>query len=257
MDHLAKLAEDARNRVERGYYETGPTILRTHRSLSKAIQESRSNAIITEVKFSSPSHGKIRDTEPASAISQSMVKGGACALSVLTEPDNFNGGLKTLSEVAEKTDVPLVMKDIIVSPGQLEAGSRAGADAVVIVSEVFERGLGLVGLEKILSEARRHGLEVLAEANGIVDFLKLRKCNPDLYGINNRNLSTFQLELSTTEKILRDAGNLDRPIVSESGISSAFDVRRLRKAGANAFLVGTSIMKSSNIEAKVRELVQA
>src|SRR5713101_2720308 len=251
-DYLARLAQDARTRIEAGYYGAGPAFRHSRASLSKTIQECSLNPIIAEVKFSSPSQGMIRKTEPALKIAESMVKGGACALSVLTEPDNFNGGLKTLSEVAAKTDVPVVMKDIIVSPDQLEAGSRAGADAVVIISEVFERGLGLVGLEKILSEARSNGLEVLAEAHGIVDFLNLRKFNPDLYGINNRNLSTFQLELSTTEKIMREAGKLDRPVVSESGISSTFDIRRLRKAGANAFLVGTSIMKSSDIEAKVR-----
>ncbi len=257
MDHLAKLVEDARTRVESGYYETGPVIHRSHASLSKAIRECRSNAIISEVKFSSPSHGRIRDTEPAYLIANSMVKGGACALSVLTEPDNFNGGLKTLLEVAENTTVPVVMKDIIVSPGQLEAGSRAGADAVVIISEVFSRGLGMTGLPEILNKARILGLEVLAEANGIGDFISLKEYGPDLYGINNRDLSTFQIELSTTEIILAHAGTVDRPVVSESGIGSAYDIRRLIKAGAKAFLVGTSIMKSSHIQAKVRELVRA
>lgn len=257
MDYLARLAEDARTRVESGYYDNGPTVVRAHNSLSKAIQECNSNAIIAEVKYSSPSQGKIRDAQATLPISRSMVEGGACALSVLTEPDNFNGGLKTLSDVAVETSIPVVMKDIIVSEKQLEAGAKAGADAVVIISELFRQGLGLTGTAKILDKARSLGLETLAEANGIAEFIGLKKFSPELYGVNNRNLSTLQLELSTTEKILAKAGSLDRPVVSESGIDTAQDVRRLRKAGANAFLVGTSIMKSSNIEAKVRELVRA
>ncbi len=257
MDYLARLARDAQTRIKGGYYETGPTIRRSRSSLSRAIQECKLNPIIAEVKFSSPSQGKIRKTEPASQVAESMVKGGACALSVLTEPDNFNGGLDTLCEIAQKTNVPIVMKDIIISPTQLEAGLKAGANAVVIIYEIFKRKLGLVQLEELLQEARRLGLESVVEANGVTDFLSLGKFNPDLYGINNRNLSTFHVDLSTTEEILTRTGRLDRPVVSESGISSASDVKRLRKAGAEALLVGTSIMSSSNIESKVRELVEA
>src|SRR5712691_2867958 len=174
-DYLARLAQDARTRIEAGYYETGPTIRHSRPSLSKTIQECSLNPIIAEVKFSSPSQGMIRKTEPALKIAESMVKGGACALSVLTEPDNFNGGLDTLSEIAEKTDVPILMKDIIVSPTQLEAGLRAGANAVVIISEVFKRGLGLVEIEEILQESHSLGLEVLVEAHGVRDFLSLKK----------------------------------------------------------------------------------
>ncbi len=257
IDHLARLAHDARTRVESGYYDRVTPIHRLHESLSRAIKDQRSNAIITEVKFSSPSQGTIRKVEPAYPIAESMVRGGACAISVLTEADNFNGGLMDLADVAIRTRVPIVMKDIIVAPKQLEAGSKAGADAAVIVSEVFARNLAMVDLEEILGKARDLGLEVLVEATELANFLKLKEIHPDLYGINNRDLSTLQVDLSKTEDIIAQAGRMDGPIVSESGISSPQEVRRLREAGAQAFLVGTSVMKSSNIEAKVRELVQA
>jgi len=257
MDHLVKLVDDARRRGKRGYYDCGPTFRRSRKGLSRAIQEARSNPIITEIKFASPSQGRIRGPEPAAGIAKEMVDGGACALSVLTEPENFDGGLQTLSGVAEQVNVPILMKDVVVSVAQLEAGAQAGADAVVLISEVFNRGLADLALGDFLGKARELGMEVLAEANGVEEFLELRKFEPDLYGVNNRNLSTFQLELSTTETILDRAGRMDRPVVSESGIESADDVRRLKSAGATAFLVGTSIMKSSNIEVKVRELVQA
>ena len=257
IDHLAKLAQDARTRIESGYYDRVTPIHRLHQSLSRAIRDQQSNAIITEVKFSSPSQGTIRKVEPAYLIAESMVRGGACGVSVLTESDNFNGGLKHLSDVATRTRVPILMKDIIVAPKQLEAGSKAGADAAVIISEVFTRNLATVDLEEILDKARGLGLEVLVEATDLANFLKLKELHPDLYGINNRDLSTLRVELSKTEDIIAQAGRIDGPIVSESGISSPREVRRLREAGAQAFLVGTSVMKSSNIEAKVRELVHA
>lgn len=257
MDHLVKLAHDARARVENGYYENTSPTRRPHVSLRRAVREARSNAIITEVKFSSPSQGAIRKAEPAGPIAASMVKGGACAVSVLTEPDSFNGGLASLLEVAGGTDVPIIMKDIIVSPRQLEAGARAGADAAVIISEVFSRHLGMVTLQELLRRARNLGLETLVESSGLGNFVMMKDLHPDLYGINNRDLSTLKVDLSRTENIISEAGEVDAPIVSESGINSPEEVRRLRKVGAQAFLVGTSIMKAGDIEAKVRELVSA
>jgi len=257
LDHLVRLVQDARLRVEKGYYEHVSSINRAHASLSAAVQKERSNAIIAEVKFSSPSQGRIRKVESVCPIAASMVQGGACAISVLTEPDNFNGGLSALTEIAAETRVPVIMKDIIVSPKQLDAGVRAGADAAVIVSEVFSRDLAMAPLEEILGTAMDLGLEVLVEANELANFLNLKKVHPDLYGVNNRNLSTLQVSLSKTKEIISQAGIVEGPIVSESGIDRPEDVRRLRKAGAQAFLIGTAVMKSSDVAAKVRELVQA
>jgi indole-3-glycerol phosphate synthase len=186
-----------------------------------------------------------------------MLSGGACAISVLTDPDSFEGELETLALISRETTAPTIMKDIIVSPRQLRAGRRAGAGVVVLISEIFSRKLSNVGLDTMILEANRLGLEVLVEANSLGEFENLRRFRPDLYGINNRDLSTFSLDLTTTEKILAENIGADRPIVSESGIESSEDIRRLKAAGATAFLVGTSIMKSSNIEEKVRELVNA
>jgi len=126
-----------------------------------------------------------------------------------------------------------------------------------LISELFSRRLTAEPLDRLVREASRLGLEVILEANSPDEFGKLPEHEPDLYGINNRNLSTFKLDLSTTERVLAMNGRVDRPIVSESGIAHPRDVARLKNAGANAFLVGTSIMKSSNVESKVRELVNA
>ena len=257
IDHLPELAAKARDRVKRGYYDNVRTADNSPRNLVKAIQETRTTPVITEIKYASPSVGKIREFGNPLQIAKAMLSGGACAISVLTDPENFDGNLETLVTISQDTEVPTIMKDIVVSPKQLQAGKRAGASAVVLISEIFSRKLSNVGLDSMVLEANRLGLEVLLEANSTGEFENLRRFRPDLYGINNRNLSTFQLDLSTTEKILAENADLDRPIVSESGIESPNDIRRLRAAGAGAFLVGTSIMKSSDIEGKVRELVNA
>jgi indole-3-glycerol phosphate synthase len=257
LDHLPDLSAKAKARVKQGYYDNRGITNASRRSLVKAIQESRKNPVITEIKFASPSAGKIRESGNPLQIAKAMLTGGACGISVLTDPENFDGDLETLATISRETEAPTIMKDIIVSPRQLQAGARAGANAVVLISEVFSRKLSNVGLDSMILEANRLGMEVLVEANSASEFESLRRFRPDLYGINNRNLSTFQLDLSTTEKILAENSDMDRPIVSESGIESPNDIRRLRSAGAGAFLVGTSIMKSRDIEGKVRELVNA
>jgi len=257
VDHLSELAAKARARVKRGYYDNGGTANTPPRGLVKAIQESRKMPVITEIKYASPSAGKIRESGNPLQIAKAMLSGGACAISILTDPENFDGNLDTLARISRETEAATIMKDIMVSPKQLQAGARAGASAVLLISEVFSRKLSNVGLDSMILEANRFGLEVLVEANSPVEFESLRRFRPDLYGINNRNLSTFQLDLSTTEKILAENADIDRPVVSESGIESPHDIRRLKAAGANAFLVGTSIMKSPDVESKVKELVNA
>jgi indole-3-glycerol phosphate synthase len=256
-DYLANLAARAGARVERGYYDNVRTGKRSSDGLVETIQKLDRTPVITEVKFASPSAGRIREHEDPLRISMEMVRGGACAISVVTDPEDFLGDLDTLATLSCAVDVPLVMKDIIVSPVQVEAAARAGARAVVLISELFSRRLTDEPLSGLVQVASLLGLEVLLEANSPQEFGRLSKHRPDLYGINNRNLSTFELDLSTTEQVLATNGHLDRPVVSESGIERPRDILRLKNAGANAFLVGTSIMKSSDVESKVRELVNA
>jgi indole-3-glycerol phosphate synthase len=254
---LPELAAKAKARVQRGYYDNHGTANVSLRSLVRAIQENKKTPIITEIKYASPSAGRIREAKNPLDIARSMLRGGACGISVLTDPEGFDGSLETLALISRETEAPTVMKDIIVSPKQLEAGKRAGASAVVLISELFSRQLADSGLETMILEASRLGLEILVEANSRDEFDNLQRFKPDLYGINNRNLSTFQVDLSTTERILAANIKTETPVVSESGIESPRDIKRLRDAGAHAFLVGTSIMKSPDIEGKVRELVNS
>src|SRR5467141_1358061 len=257
VDYIAGLALKAGARVGRGYYNNVRRGEHSGKGLAETIRKVEGTPVITEVKFASPSAGKVREHGDPLQIARAMLKGGACAISVLTDPEDFRGNMDTLAILSREVNVPLVMKDIIVSPVQVQAAARAGASAVVLISELFSRGLAEGPLDKLVREARKLGLEVLLEANSPEEFRKLPEHRPDLYGINNRNLSTFQLDLSTTERILAMNGPVDRPVVSESGIENPRDIVRLKKAGAEAFLVGTSIMKSPLVESKVRELVNA
>ncbi|TMI63303.1 indole-3-glycerol-phosphate synthase [Candidatus Bathyarchaeota archaeon] len=257
VDYIAGLALKAGARVGRGYYDNVRRGGHPSKGLTETIQKVQGMPVITEVKFASPSAGKIREHGDPLRIARAMLKGGACAISVLTDPEDFQGNLDILALLSREVDVPVVMKDIIVSPVQIQAAAKAGAKAVVLISELFSRRLTEEPLDKLVREAGRLGVEVLLEANSPEEFRKLPEYKPDLYGINNRNLSTFQLDMSTTERVLATNGDVDRTVVSESGIENPRDIVRLRNAGAEAFLVGTSIMKSSDVESKVRELVNA
>ena len=257
VDYIAGLALKAGARVGRGYYDNVRRGGHPSKGLTETIQKVQGMPVITEVKFASPSAGKIREHGDPLRIARAMLKGGACAISVLTDPEDFQGNLDILALLSREVDVPVVMKDIIVSPVQIQAAAKAGAKAVVLISELYSRRLTEEPLDKLVREAGRLGVEVLLEANSPEEFRKLPEYKPDLYGINNRNLSTFQLDMSTTERVLATNGDVDRTVVSESGIENPRDIVRLRNAGAEAFLVGTSIMKSSDVESKVRELVNA
>ncbi len=253
------LANEAANRIDDGYYSNAEAVARPRRSLCRAIRSRNAkNAVIAEIKFGSPSHGKIRTPEPAERLAEHMVAGGACALSVLTASGSFAGDISSLARVSRCVELPVLMKDIVISPVQLHTGARMGADAVVLISEVYSNGLSEYSLTQMRSEASKVGLECLLEASSPTEFSSLADYKPDLYGVNNRDLSSLKVDLETTGIVLSRAPKPSNgPLVSESGIETPDDLKRLRSAGADAFLVGTSIMKAENVEKKVWELVNA
>ena len=139
-DFLDVLARDAKETIDSEYYETLKPTERVRISLRKAILESKANPVITEIKAASPSAGVIRKNVKASMIAKAMAKGGATAISVLTEPKHFNGSLEALTEAREAVKLPILMKDIILSPIQIEAASKIGANAVLLIKALFDRG---------------------------------------------------------------------------------------------------------------------
>jgi indole-3-glycerol phosphate synthase len=213
--------------------------------------------VITEIKTASPSLGTIRNQVNPKEIAQAMEKGGAVSISVLTEPKHFKGSLSTLSQVSETVKLPLLMKDIILVADQIEVAAQIGADAVLLIQALFNKGCCEMSVDKTIAFAHAKGLEVLLETHTEEEFRSAVETDADLVGINNRNLGTLKIDLSTTKEILKKNSNGGKIVVSESGIKTTNDLQFLRECGAKAFLIGSSIMLAENTEEKVKEFVEA
>jgi len=259
-DFLDILARDSQATCGGGYYQAVPTDPRPWRSrasLKDSIARGGRNAIITEIKRASPSKGTIRKEMDVMECASAMERGGAAGISVLTEPVHFGGSLRDLMLVRGSVSIPVLMKDIIVDRVQLDAASRLGADAALLIKAVFDRGYADCSLEDMIAHAHAWGMEVLLETHTGREFRDAVALDADIVGINNRDLRTLRVDLQTTVEILTGCGGGVSTVVSESGIGSQADVRLLRGAGAKAFLVGTSVMLAEDVEAKVRELAEA
>ena len=193
-------------------------------------------------------------TDPASIACQ-MIAGGSKALSVLTQPHLFNGSPEYLMNVRQAVDVPILMKDIMIDKVQIDAAKKIGADYMLLIQSLFDQKF-LSDIDEFIDYGHKQGLEILLEVHTKQEFQNALKTNADLIGINNRNLDTLKIDLKTTEKILLGFEKT-RLILSESGIDTPEDIRYLKKCGADAFLIGSSIMKSDNIEEQVKKLVNA
>lgn len=258
-DIMDVLAQDSKRIIADGYYQQEPvqSIEIKEFSFRENILRCKRNPVITEVKLASPSRNTIRENVDVVDVASAMIRGGAIGLSVLTEPNRFKGSLDNLRRIRERVNVPLLMKDFIVSMDQVDAASRFGADAVLLIQALFDRNYCDRSLSEMVQYAHSLGLEVLLEAHTEDEFKKVVGSDADMIGINNRDLRTFAVNLNTTASILKKNNRGDRIVVSESGVESSRDLRFLRDAGACAFLVGTSVMSSNNIEEKVRELTEA
>ncbi len=256
-DYLDLLAHAAQLTIKSRYYEKAHQIGNCQVSLKKAILNSNMNPIITEIKSASPSAGVIRTNVNPAMIAKSMEKGGAIALSVLTEPTQFKGSLEALSQARKTVNLPILMKDIILSPKQIFTASKLGANAILLIQAIFDRGYNEKSLNEMILSAHELGLEVLLETHTEEEFRSAVETNADLIGINNRNLGTLKIDLNTTKEILKNNNSYCKLILSESGIKNPKDLRFLRECGAKGFLIGSSIMLTENIEEKVREFVEA
>ena len=254
-DFLEKLVRTAERTVASGYYRVDREVT-PRRSLKRAISESKIVPIITEIKFVSPAEGMLRTTTDVAGISRSLEKGGAAGISVLTEPEYFNGRLLYLTLVKKSVSIPVMMKDIVVDPIQIDAADHLGADAILLIASIYRNLHVNRDLNGMIDHAHSRKLEVMLEVHTAKEYDESMTTNADLIGINNRNLDTLKVSLETSVGLLRDHRRT-KPVVCESGIKTKEEIDTLRGLGADAFLVGSSIMKSEDIEAKVRSLTGA
>jgi indole-3-glycerol phosphate synthase len=224
-------------------------------------QRAGSVALIAEVKKASPSAGIIcQDFDPV-RIAREYEAAGADCLSVLTDEKFFQGSLDYLRRIREAVKLPLLRKDFIIDERQILEAVEWGADAILLIVAILDDAR----LRRFHSMAVEAGLAVLVEVHDAEELDRVMAFGPALVGVNNRDLKTFKVDLSTTERLAaslnapprpRSTGGLKPPplLVAESGIHTRGDVERLEKCGVRAILVGESLMRSGDISSKVREL---
>jgi indole-3-glycerol phosphate synthase len=216
----------------------------------------RKPAVIAEVKKASPSKGVIREHFDPEAIAKGYAAGGASCLSVLTDKQFFQGGFEVLVQVRQVVDLPLLCKDFILSPYQLYQARAAGADAALLIAAILsDQDMGY-----LLKVARSLGLAALVEVHDAEELERaLALDGVELIGINNRNLATFETDLATTEQLTARYGEQIRArgilLVSESGLFSRDDLDRVQSAGADAVLVGESLMRQADVTAALETLI--
>ena len=211
---------------------------------------SHTPAIIAEVKKASPSAGVIREDFDPVKIGLEYQKSGAAALSVITEVQNFQGGLENLACLRWNTRLPLLRKDFIIDRYQIVEARHAGADAILLIAALLDAA----ALRSLRMEAERLGMEALVEVHNENELQQALDAGASLIGVNNRDLRTFVVSLDV-------ALNLAKAIpkgvlaVAESGIRTKDDVRRLSDAGYRGFLVGEHLMRSQSPGAALAKLI--
>ncbi len=213
------------------------------RSLADALRADPARlAMIAEVKRASPSAGTIAADFDPLAIARGYEKAGANALSILTDEKYFQGRLEYLSLIRDQVDIPCLRKDFIIHEAQIYEAVVAGADAILLIVAALDQPT----LEHLLETAHTFQLDVLMEVHDLPELERALATDVRILGINNRNLKSFTVDLATTEALAEEVPD-DILLVAESGIKTPADAERLATAGADALLVGETLMRSANI----------
>ena len=218
----------------------------------RAALVARAPAIIAEAKKASPSKGVLAaDFDPA-RIARAYERGGAAALSVLTDRSFFEGSLGDLEAARAATSLPVLRKDFLVAESQALEAAAHGADAILLIAAVLSER----EIRDFREAAARYRMAALVEVHNLREMEIAIAAGSDIIGVNNRDLTTFEVSLDVS---LRLAERIPPGVlaVSESGIHTARDIARLREAGYTAFLVGERLMKSGDPAAALRELAAA
>jgi indole-3-glycerol phosphate synthase len=259
MDVLSQIIAKKRERVEEAKRVVPLERLRSEalakrdrvapHALRSALQSDGIN-VIAEFKRRSPSKGVIRADADLAVIVRSYQAGGAAAISVLTEQDYFDGSLADVGVVKTCVELPVLRKDFVFDPYQVYEAAAAGADAILLIMAV---------LDDHQLEALRHltedelGMDALVEVHDFQEMDRAAGCGAKLVGVNNRNLRTFEVSLETSLELAPRAPR-EALLVSESGLSHAADLQRLREQGFSGFLIGESLMRARCPEAALRDL---
>ena len=227
-------------------------------SLSASIRSRQVEGIfpvISEIKVRSDKEGDLLRGRDPVALAREMAACPVAGISVVTEPTHFGGSMNLLTEIAAAVDLPVLHKDFITSKRQIEESAAAGAAAILLITAMLE----IDQLARLIDYARERSLETLVEAHDRKEIEKIRHLPFDLMGINNRDITIFEIDdsdVGRTEDLARFCTGT-RLLISESSINSAEDVKRAGASGADAVLVGTAILKAPSIPEFLRELTAA
>jgi indole-3-glycerol phosphate synthase len=206
--------------------------------------------VIAEIKSASPSAGSIVENPDVESIAADYKRGGAAAMSIVTEPEFFRGSPSWIARAKRSAGLPVIMKDFIIDERQLLHGIAAGANAILLLASLLDAAQ----IAKFIALLDRFGCDALVEVHDEAELEYAIDGGARLIGVNNRNLRDFSVDLATSERLskLMPEGTIK---VAESGIKSRQDVDRLRDAGFNAFLVGESLLRQNDREQAVRALL--
>ena len=206
-------------------------------------------AVIAEIKKASPSAGVIREDFQPDAIARSYASAGAACLSVLTDKDFFQGSGEYLQQARNACDLPVLRKDFIVDPWQIHESRVLGADCILLIVAALDQ----TSLQTLFELAIESAMDVLVEVHDEAEMERALQLEDAVIGINNRDLNTFETSLATSERLHAMLPD-DQLLVTESGIRTAADVKRMQVAGINTFLVGEALMRAVDPGSALREL---
>ncbi|NBJ68064.1 MULTISPECIES: indole-3-glycerol phosphate synthase TrpC [Clostridia] len=229
-----------------------PTFITTQQPVpfKSRVTAAKNLQIIAEIKRASPSKGDIcTEVNPVEQAKQYEAC-GATAISVLTDKTFFKGSMQDLSDVANAVHLPVLCKDFIIHPIQIDQARAAGASIILLIVAALSKQQ----LQNLYDYAIENNLEVICEVHDQYELEAALELNPEIIGINNRNLKTFTVTMQTTEKLAKHVKNKDILILSESGIRSMEDAITASNAGAEALLVGETLMCSTDIPETFQQL---
>lgn len=206
--------------------------------------------VICEIKRASPSRGLIREEFDVEELALAYSRGGATCLSVLTDGPSFGGKLEYVTIARQATKLPILRKDFMYDPYQVHQARVIGADCILIIMAAVSD----TQANELEASASELGMDVLIEIHNELELGRALNLKSQLIGINNRDLNTFEVDISTTERLSKLIPN-EKIIISESGLKSSKDLNRMSKCGAKGFLVGETLMRKANVEKATQDLI--
>ena len=247
---LDQILREKQNEIKRLKHEEILVNSRSCLSIIKSIKQKEPIGIIAEIKRHSPSKGELNGNVNPIKQAKEYEKAGAAAISVLTDTPFFKGSFADIESIRKVVDIPILCKDFIVDPIQIYKAKSVGADAILLIVAALDQEQ----LQNLYCQAAVLGLEVLVEVHNEEELLRALAIGAIMIGINNRDLSSFEVSLQTTVKLAKQFDREEVLFISESGMANREDVKLVREAGVEGILVGETLMKANNIEKTMLEL---